>query len=114
MAAFKAQPKEKILAEGNVSLSTLFMIAPIGGKLYITNKRLVFNKQGVTFSANSTDVEFSVRDIKTYSSGFVIIGLFMPFPTAVKITTKDDKVYRFHCGLEKGKYLTALKKATGK
>lgn len=92
MMNFKLLEGEKILKEGKANRSSL--VNAQGGKLYLTNKRLVFVGHGKNIGEGT--IAADIKDILTYgkASTFTIF-LPLPIPNAIKVVLSSGSKYKF-------------------
>ncbi|MTI66299.1 MAG: hypothetical protein FH753_06830 [Firmicutes bacterium] len=89
---FKMLDGEKVIKEGKANRSNF--INAQGGKLYLTNKRLVFVGHGKNIGEGTIAVE--LNEILTYGKAFTFsIFLPIPIPNAMKVVTQKGKKYKF-------------------
>ena len=69
-------------------------IETVGGKLYLTNQRLVFEAHKINIQGGTTEIELS--NINSSEKCWTKFLGFIPLmPNAVLVSTKQDKEYRF-------------------
>ena len=89
----KMLKEEKILKEGGAGRTNYFNTQ--GGKLYFTNKRLVFIGHGFNFGDGS--MSMNLEDILAIRKActWTIYLIILPFPNAFRVVLKDGKNYKF-------------------
>lgn len=69
-------------------------IETVGGKLYLTNQRLVFEAHKINVQGGSTEIELSsIQSSKKCWTKF--LGFIPLMPNSLAIHAKDGKEYRF-------------------
>ena len=69
-------------------------IETVGGKLYLTNQRLVFESHKFNIQSGVTEVELSnIQSAEKCWTKF--LGFFPIFPNSLAVYTKQGKEYRF-------------------
>ncbi len=88
----KTRQGEQLIKEGAANLQK--GIETVGGKLFLTNKRLVFEAHKFNVQVGVTEVELSnIQSSKTCWTKF--LGLIPVFPNSLAIYTKQGEEYRF-------------------
>jgi GRAM domain len=83
---------EQIVKEGSANLQK--NIETVGGKLYLTNRRLVFEAHQINVQGGTTEVELSnIQSSQTCWTKF--LGLIPLFPNSLAVYTKQGRAYRF-------------------
>lgn len=83
---------EQIIKEGAANLQK--GIETVGGKLCLTNQRLVFEAHKFNVKVGVTEVEISdIQSSQTCWTKF--LGIIPPFPNSLAVHTKRGKEYRF-------------------
>ena len=83
---------EKLVKDGAANLQK--NIETVGGKLYLTNQRLVFEAHKFNVQSGVTEVELS--NIQSSEKCWTKFLGFLPlFPNSLAIYTKQGKEYRF-------------------
>lgn len=83
---------EQIIKEGAANLQK--NIETVGGRLCLTNRRLVFEAHKLNVQGGTTEVELSdVQSLQTSWTKF--LGLIPLFPNSLSVYTKQGKEYRF-------------------
>ena len=83
---------EQVIKEGPANLQR--NIETVGGKLYLTNQRLVFEAHKFNVQQGVTGVELSnIQALRTCWTR--LLGLFPIFPNSLAIYTKHGEEYRF-------------------
>ncbi len=71
-------------------------IEPVKGRLFLTATKLVFESHGLNVQGGTTIINLS--DVAVVDTGWSkLLGLIPAVPNALKVTTKNGKVYRFTC-----------------
>ncbi len=83
---------EKIIKEGAANLQR--NVETVGGKLYLTNQRLVFEAH--KFNVQSAPAEVDISNIKSSEPSWTKFLGFIPiFPNSLSVYTKQGKESRF-------------------
>lgn len=83
---------EQVIKEGSANLQR--NIGTVGGKLYLTNQRLVFEAHKFNVQRGVTEVELS--NIQALHPCWTRQwGLFPTFPNSLAVYTKHGEEYRF-------------------
>ena len=83
---------EQIIKKGTANLQR--NIESVGGKLYLTNQRLVFKAHKINVQGGSTELELS--DIQSSEKCWTKFFGFLPImPNSLAVYTKKGKEYRF-------------------
>ncbi|MBN1954179.1 MAG: hypothetical protein JW900_03920 [Anaerolineae bacterium] len=83
---------EQIVKEGAANLQK--NIETVGGKLYLTSQRLVFEAHKINIQGGRTEVELSnIQSLRPCWTRF--LGLIPLFPNSLAVFTKQGKEYRF-------------------
>ena len=83
---------EQIIKQGAANLQK--GIETVGGKLYLTNQRLVFEAHKINIQGGSTEINLS--DIQSSEKCWTKFLGFIPLmPSSLAIYTKAGKEYRF-------------------
>ena len=83
---------EKIIKSGAANLQK--GIETVGGKLHLTNQRLIFEAHKFNIQGGKTEVELSkVQTIKNSWTKF--LGLIPLLPNSLAVIAKDGKEYHF-------------------
>lgn len=83
---------EQILKEGVANLQK--NTETVGGKLCLTNQRLVFEAHKINVQGGTTELELSnIQSLRPCWTQF--LGLIPLFPNSLAIFTKQGKEYRF-------------------
>lgn len=86
------RPNERIVKEGAANLQK--KIETVGGRLCLTDQRLVFEAHKFNVQGGATEVELSnIQSTRPCWSKF--LGLIPLFPNSMAVFTKHDKEYRF-------------------
>ena len=80
---------ETILMEGNANKQQ-FLGVNKGGKLILTNKRLVFIAHALNFGSKFDEIPFP-----TIALTGNILNIFVPTPNMIKVVTTDGKNHQF-------------------
>lgn len=85
-------PQEQLVRQGAANLQK--NIETVGGKLLLTNQRLVFKAHAINFQGGTTDVPLSdIQSVQPCWTKF--LGLVPLFPNSLAVTTKKGVEYRF-------------------
>lgn len=83
---------EQIVKEGAANLQK--KIEAVGGKLCLTNQRLVFEAHKINIQGGTTEVELSsIQSLRLCWTRF--LGFIPVFPNSLAVFTKQGKEYRF-------------------
>lgn len=83
---------EQVIKNGSANLQK--NIETVGGKLYLTNQRLVFESH--KFNVQGGTVELEISNIQsTLACWTKFLGLIPIFPNSLAVFTKQGKEYRF-------------------
>ena len=83
---------EQIIKEGAANLQK--NIETVGGKLYLTNHRIVFEAHKINIQRGSTEIELS--DVLSSEKCWTkFLGFFPIMPNSLAVYTKTGKEYRF-------------------
>ncbi|MGO9770624.1 MAG: GRAM domain-containing protein [Roseiarcus sp.] len=83
---------EKIVKEGVANLQR--NVETVGGRLYLTNQRLVFETHKLNVQSGTKEIALSdVQSLQPCWTKF--LGIFPLFPNSLAIFTKDGTEYRF-------------------
>ena len=83
---------EQIIKDGSANLQK--NIEAVGGKLYLTNQRLVFESHKL--NAQSGMVELEISNIQSSRACWTMfLGIIPIFPNSLAVFTKQGKEYRF-------------------
>ena len=94
VVAFSFSSNEMIIKQGAANLQK--NMEPVKGKLFLTATKLVFEPHGLNLQRGTTVVDLS--DVAVADTGWSkLLGFIPAVPNALKITTKNGKVYRFTC-----------------
>ena len=94
IAAFSSPFGERIVRQGAADLQE--NLEHVSGELYLTETTLVFESSGLNFQGGATTIYLG--NIATVEKGWSkLLGIIPAVPNALKITTRDGKVYRFTC-----------------
>lgn len=86
------RPNERTVKEGAANLQK--KIETVGGRLCLTDQRLVFEAHKFNIQGGATEVELSdIQSIRPCWTRF--LGLIPLFPNSMAVSTKHDKEYRF-------------------
>lgn len=86
------RPGEKFVRDGSANLQR--NIETVGGKLYLTNQRLVFESHKFNVQSGVTEVDLS--NIQSLEKCWTKFLAFLPlFPNSLAVYTKQGKEYRF-------------------
>jgi hypothetical protein len=91
---FPFSSNEVIVKHGAANLQK--NLEHVGGELYLTKTKLVFEAHGINLQGGTTVVD--VNDITAADTGWSkLLGLIPAVPNALKITTRSGKLFRFTC-----------------
>jgi len=83
---------EKLVKDGAANLQK--NIETVGGKLYLTNQRLVFESHKFNIQSGVTEVDLSnIESLEKCWTKF--LGFLPVFPNSLMVYTKQGKEYRF-------------------
>jgi hypothetical protein len=83
---------EKMVKSGRANMQR--GIETVGGRLYLTNQRLVFESHSLNFRTGATILPIaSVHDARKCWTKF--LNLIPLFPNSILVTTLDHQLYRF-------------------
>jgi len=83
---------EQILKQGSANLQK--GIETVGGKLYLTNQRLVFEAHAINVQGGNTEIALS--DIQSLVKCWTKFLGFIPLtPNSLEVHTKENVKYRF-------------------
>jgi len=83
---------EQVVKEGAANLQK--NIETVGGKLYLTSQRLVFEAHKINFQGGTTEIELSnIQSSRACSTKF--LGFIPLFPNSLAVFTKQGQEYRF-------------------
>jgi GRAM domain len=86
------QPNETIVREGRANLQK--GLETVGGRLYLTNQRLIFEAHKVNFQAGTTEVLLStVRSL--HPSWTKFLGFIPVFPNSLSVITHNGQEFAF-------------------
>lgn len=86
------RPNERIVKEGAANLQK--NIETVGGRLCLTDQRLVFEAHKFNVQGGATEMELSnIRSTRPCWTKF--LGLIPLLPNSMAVFTKHDKEYRF-------------------
>ena len=86
------KPNEQIIRQGLANLQK--GVETVGGKLYLTNQRLVFEAHKFNVQGGTTEIELS--DIQSTEKCWTkFLGLIPLMPNSLAVHTKTGKEYRF-------------------
>ncbi len=73
----------------------MYLFLSKGGKLLLSNKRLLFLDHGLNLTAGGVSIE--LKDIMSVDTALTvsIFMLLIPVPNAIKVRTQDGLVHRF-------------------
>jgi hypothetical protein len=83
---------EQVVKQGSANLQR--NIETVGGKLYLTNQRLIFEAHKFNVQRGMTEVELSnIQELRPcWTKQW---GLFPAFPNSLAVCTTDGEEYRF-------------------
>ncbi len=104
---FKLQEGEKITMQGSANLSNI--VNSKGGKLYLTNQRLVFIGHGKNIGNDAYVVNIeSIMAVKKAST-MSIFMLCIPIPNAIRVITNNGITTKFTVS-DRKKWINAIGK----
>lgn len=85
-------PDEKIIKQGAANLQK--NIETVGGKLYLTNQRLVFEAHSINIQGGTSEIALSnVQSLRPCWTKF--LGLIPLLPNSLAVYNKQGEEYRF-------------------
>jgi len=100
---------EKIIKSGPANFQK--GIEQVGGKLYLTNDRIVFESHKLNFQSGTTQIK--LEDISSVKKSWTKFLGFIPLvPNSIKISTKEGKRFRFVL-YGRSKWISAITKEKG-
>jgi GRAM domain len=103
----KLNKNEQLQKDGAANLQR--GIESVGGKLYLTNQRLIFESHGFNVQRGATTIP--VADIRTVKASWTkLLGLIPIMPNSLTVTTSDGTNYSFVL-LNRRKWATAIERA---
>jgi len=88
----KMNQNEQIIKKGAANLQK--NIETVGGKLYLTNQRLVFEAHKINIQGGSTEIELvNIQSLEKCWTKY--LGLFPIIPNSLAVYTKKGREYRF-------------------
>ncbi|MBN2146545.1 MAG: hypothetical protein JW726_04115 [Anaerolineales bacterium] len=85
-------PDEAVIKEGPANLQK--NIETVGGKLYLTNFRLIFEAHSINIQGGITEI--AVADIDRLDKAWTkFLGLIPLFPNSLEVRIKGGQAYRF-------------------
>ena len=89
---FQLTANEKIIKSGAANFQK--GIEQVGGKLYLTNDRIIFESHKFNFQNGATQIK--LEDISSVKKSWTKFLGFIPLiPNSIKISTKEGKKFRF-------------------
>jgi GRAM domain-containing protein/AAA domain-containing protein len=85
-------PNETFVKDGAANLQR--GIETVGGKLYLTNQRLVFESHALNIQTGTTIIPLSSIN-RTRKCWTKFLNIFPVFPNSIAVSTKEGKEYRF-------------------
>jgi len=83
---------EALVKEGKANRQKNF--ESVGGKLYLTNQRVIFESHG--YNAQRASVSIELKDCMFVAKGWTkFLGFFPLFPNAIVLSMGDGKIHRF-------------------
>jgi hypothetical protein len=83
---------ERVIKQGAANLQKGF--ETVGGKLYLTNQRLVFEAHQINVQGGITEIELSEVQ-STQKCWTKFLGFIPLMPNSLAVYTKDGEEYRF-------------------
>ena len=83
---------ERVIKQGAANLQKGF--ETVGGKLYLTNQRLVFEAHQINVQGGITEIELSEVQ-STQKCWTKFLGFIPLIPNSLAVNTKDGEEYRF-------------------
>lgn len=97
-------PKETLVKEGFANLHQNFIT--LGGKLRLTNTRLVFEAHRIRQQGGVTEIALA-NITSTETAWTRLLGVVPILPTSILVSTRDGKYYRFVVH-GRGRWVTAI------
>lgn len=98
------KPGETLVKKGAANLQR--GVETVGGKLYLTNQRLVFEAHRFNVQRDSTEIDLAdVQSLEKCWTKF--LGLIPLMPNSLAVHTKDGEEYRFVV-FGRGRWATAI------
>jgi hypothetical protein len=86
------RPGEQVVKQGAANLQK--NVETVGGKLYLTNERLIFEAHRINVQGGVTQIE--LEDVKsTLRCWTRFLGFLPVFPNSLAVQTRQGKDYRF-------------------
>ena len=86
------RPGEQVIKDGAANLQK--GIETVGGRLYLTNQRLVFEAHRLNVQGGVTELELA--DVESSEPCWTkFLGLIPLFPNSLAVCTKEGREYRF-------------------
>lgn len=83
---------EHVIKQGAANLQR--GLETVGGKLYLTNERLIFEAHKINFQSNATEI--GLEDIDSLAKSWTkFLGKLPIMPNSISVYTKENKEYRF-------------------
>ena len=103
---FQLIANEKIIKSGAANFQK--GIEQVGGKLYLTNDRIIFESHKFNFQNGTTQIK--LEDISSVKKSWTKFLGFIPLtPNSIKISTKEGNKFRFVL-YGRSKWISAIKK----
>ena len=100
---------EKIIKSGPANFQK--GIEQVGGKLYLTNDRIIFESHKLNFQSGTTQIK--LEDISSVKKSWTKFLGFIPLtPNSIKISTKEAEKFRFVL-YGRSKWISAINKEKG-
>jgi len=101
---------ENLIKKGSANLQK--NIETVGGKLFLTNQRLVFEAHKVNVQGGNTEIDLT--DVQSSEKCWTkFLGLILIRPNSLAVYTKEGKEYRFAL-FGRGNWAAAIDVQTGK
>ncbi len=90
----KTQPREneQIIKSGAANLQK--NVETVGGRLYLTNQRLIFETHAFNFQRGVTEIELS-DVVSTRNCWTLFLGFIPIFPNSLAVRVRSGQEYRF-------------------
>ena len=97
---------EKIIKKGSANIQR--GIEQVGGKLYLTNERIIFKSHKFNFQSGNTEIK--LENISSVNKSWTKFLGFIPLvPNSIKLSTKEGSKFRFVIN-GRSKWISAINK----
>ena len=97
---------EKIIKKGSANIQR--GIEQVGGKLYLTNERIIFKSHKFNFQSGNTEIK--LENISSVIKSWTKFLGFIPLvPNSIKLSTKEGSKFRFVIN-GRSKWISAINK----